>query len=202
MRLSEPRARQLIDAAMDEFLSKGFRRGSIENIARVTGVGKATIYRHFTDKNGMFQAAVLAEIERLETPPYDFASTSGPPAEVLEDFALKALELFCRERSLALHRMIIEAGHVFPILARAVHDRLTEWSLGPLKAYLAGLADRGAIEIDDIDWAAHQLVNLATHGILFLMTPPAGTAARKALAAEAIAVFLGGAPAMRPPARA
>ena len=34
MRLSELRARQLIDAAMDEFLGKGFRRGSIENIAR------------------------------------------------------------------------------------------------------------------------------------------------------------------------
>ena len=201
MRLSDLRAQQLIDAAMDEFLGKGFRRGSIENIARVTGVGKATIYRHFTDKNGMFQAAVLAEIERLETPPYDFGACSEPPAEILQDFALQALELFCRERSLTLHRMIIEAGHVFPALAQAVHDGLTEWSLGPLKAYLAKLAGKGVLEIDDIDWAAHQFVNLATHGILFLMTPPpADPAARQALAAEAVALFLGGAPTMRPPA--
>jgi AcrR family transcriptional regulator len=145
MRLSGLRAQQLIDAAVDEFLSKGFRRGSIENIARVTGVGKATIYRHFTDKNGMFQAAVLAEIARLETPPYDFSGASGPPAKVLQDFAMQALELFCRERSLTLHRMIIEAGHAFPMLARAVHDRLTEWSLAPLKAYLAELAGKGMI---------------------------------------------------------
>jgi len=203
MRLSDLRARQLIDAAIDEFLGKGFRRGSIENIARVTGVGKATIYRHFTDKNGMFRAAVLAEIERLETPPYDFRARSGPPTKVLQDFALQALELFCRERSLTLHRMIIESGHVFPVLARTVHDRLTEWSLTPLKAYLAELAAKGAIEIGDIDWAAHQFVNLATHGILFLMTPPpADTAARQALAAEAVALFIGGAPAMQPPARA
>lgn len=198
MRLSGLRAQALLDAAIDEFLSKGFRRGSIENIARVTGVGKATIYRHFTDKNGMFQAAVLAEIERLETPPYDFAARSGPPEEVLEDFALQALELFCRARSLALHRMIIEAGHVFPLLALAVHDRLTEWSHAPLETYLAGLAAKGAIEIDDVGWAAHQLVNLATHGILFLMSPPpADLPARRALAAEAAALFLGGAPAMR-----
>jgi len=203
MRLSDLRAQQLIDAAMDEFLSKGFRRGSIENIARVTGVGKATIYRHFTDKNGMFQAAVLAEIERLETPPYDFGARSGSPAEILQDFALQSLELFCRERSLILHRMIIEAGHVFPVLAQAVHDRLTEWSLEPLKAYLAELTGKNEIEIGDIDWAAHQLVNLATHGILFLMTPPpADAAARRALAAEAVALFLRGAPAMRGPAPA
>jgi len=44
-------------------------------------------------------------------------------------------------------------------------------------------------------------VNLATHGILFLMTPPpTDAAARRALAAEAIALFLRGAPAIRPPA--
>jgi TetR/AcrR family transcriptional repressor of mexJK operon len=200
MRLSDLRARQLIDAAMDEFLTKGFRRGSIENIARVTGIGKATVYRHFTDKNGLFQAAVEAEIERLQTQVYDFQGQSGPPANVLCDFAMRALELFCRERSLTLHRMIIEAGHVFPALARTVHDRLTEWSLAPLKAYLADEAGKGTLEIDDIDWAAHQFVNLATHGILFLMTPPpAGEAARRALAAEAVELFLGGAPAMRTP---
>jgi len=203
MRLSDLRAQQLIDAAVDEFLSKGFRHGSIENIARATGVGKATIYRHFTDKKGLFQAAVEAEIQRLETPAYDFQGRSGAPSEVLRDFAVQALELYCRERSLTLHRMIVEAGHVFPALARSVHDRLTEWSLMELKAYLADQAGKGALEIEDIDWAAHQFVNLATHGILFLMTPPpADEAARRALAAEAVELFLGGAPAMRTPPRA
>lgn len=78
MRLSDQRVQRLIDAAMDEFLTKGFRRGSIENIARATGIGKATIYRHFTDKNGLFQAAVTAEIERLETPPFDFQPRAAP----------------------------------------------------------------------------------------------------------------------------
>ncbi|HEX4504862.1 MAG TPA: TetR/AcrR family transcriptional regulator [Alphaproteobacteria bacterium] len=198
MRLSGLRVQQLIDAAMDEFLSKGFRRGSIENIARATGVGKATIYRHFTDKNGIFRAAVEDEIKRLETPAYDFRGCASTLSEVLRDFALRSLELYCRERSLTLHRTIIGAGHVFPALARAVHDRLTEWSLAELKAYLADQAIKGVLEIDDADWAAHQFVNLATHGILFLMTPPpADEAARRALADEAVELFLGGAPAMR-----
>lgn len=198
MRLSDQRVRLLIDAAMDEFLSKGFRRGSIENIARATGIGKATIYRHFTDKNGLFVAAVTAEIERLETPPFDFRVRAAPPAGVLFDFALQAIDLFFRERSLTLHRMIIEAGHVFPNLARAVHDRLTEWSLVTLKPYLADLAARHVLEIADIDWAAHQFVNLTTHGILFLVTPPpADQAARSVLAQEAVDIFLGGAPLMR-----
>jgi hypothetical protein len=94
--------------------------------------------------------------------------------------------------------MIIEAGHVFPDLARAVHDRLTEWSLAELKAYLIDKAGQGTLEIDDAEWAAHQFVNLATHGMLFLMTsPPADEAGRLALATETVELFLGGAPAMR-----
>ena len=197
MRLPDLRAQQLIDAAVDEFLTKGFRRGSIENIARATGVGKATIYRHFIDKNGLFQAAVESEIARLETPAYDFQGRQGTPSEVLRDFAMQALELHCRERSLTLHRRVIEAGHVFPALARAVHDRLTEWSLAELKAYLADHAAKGGLAVDDVDWAAHQFVNLATHGMLFLVTPPPGEALRQALAAEAVELFLGGAAAMR-----
>jgi TetR/AcrR family transcriptional repressor of mexJK operon len=192
------RAQQLIDATMDEFLTKGFRRGSIENIARTTGVGKATIYRHFSDKKGLFQAAVLAEIERLEMPPYDFQHRPGPPQTVLFEFALQSSELFFRERSLTLHRIIVEAAHIFPDLAQTVHDRLTEWSLATLKAYLAGLSDEGVLNIEDVDWAAHQFVNLATHGLLFLMTPPPpDEATRQALAAEAVELFLGGAPSMR-----
>ena len=43
MRLPDDRARMLIEAAVGEFLANGFRRGSVENIARVTGIGKATI---------------------------------------------------------------------------------------------------------------------------------------------------------------
>jgi AcrR family transcriptional regulator len=198
MRLSDTRVQQLIEAAMDEFLTRGFRRGAIENIARATGIGKATIYRHFGDKRGLFEAAVLAEIERLETSPFNFQSRAEPPKVVLCEFALRSLELFCRERSLTLHRMIIEAGHTFPVLARAVHDRLTEWSLVPLKAYLADMAAKDLLEIEDIDWTAHQLVNLATHGILFLMTPPPQDAeTRRALAVEAVELFLGGGAAMR-----
>lgn len=198
MRLSDDRARLLIDAAAGEFLSRGFRHGSVENIARVTGIGKATIYRHFTDKNGLFRASVLRTIELLEPPPFEFADRTDPPEIVLFDFALQVTNLFFRDRSLTLHRTVIEAGHIFPDLARLVHDRLTEWSLSTLRPYLAKLTTDGAIEIADIDWAAHQFLNLATHGILFLMTPaPASDAKRRALAAEAVELFLGGAPLMQ-----
>lgn len=198
MRLPEDRAQVLIDAAADEFLSRGFRHGSVENIARVTGIGKATIYRHFTDKNGLFRAAVLRIVALLEAPPFEFPDHDDAPERTLFDFALKSIDLFFRERNLALHRMVIETAHIFPDLARLVHRCNTEWSLGELKAYLERLAADGRLTVDDAGWAARQFVNLATHGMLYLMTPaPPTEAARRALAAETVELFLGGAPLMR-----
>jgi TetR/AcrR family transcriptional repressor of mexJK operon len=198
MRLPDDRARMLIDAAAAEFLACGFRRGSVENIARVTGIGKATIYRHFTDKNGLFQASVLHLLDDLERPSFDFASRADSPDKMLMDFALQAIELFMRDKNLALHRMIIEAGHNFPELARTVHRRATEWSLDTLKPYLERLSASGGTAIADPDWTSHQFISLVTHGILYLMTPaPVDAAAGRVLAAEAVELFLGGVSSMR-----
>jgi AcrR family transcriptional regulator len=197
MRLPEDRAQMLIDAAAGEFLSRGFRHGGIESISRMTGIGKATIYRHFTDKNGLFSATVMRIIETLARPSFDFSQRTDSIETVLFDFAQRAIGLFLRDRNLALHRMVIETSHLFPDLARAVHARSTEWSLDTLKPYLDRMAANGTIDVVDTDWAARQFLNVATHGILYLMSPaPADEATRRALAEETVALFLGGAPAM------
>jgi AcrR family transcriptional regulator len=197
MRLSDDRARLLIDAAAGEFLSRGFRHGSVENIARVTGIGKATIYRHFTDKEGLFRATVLHLIDQLSVPPVDLTAQTGPPETVLFEFALKAMELFLRDRSIVLHRMVIDAGQNFPDLARLVHAQLTEWSLDSLKTYLAALTGRGLLPVADLDWAARQFLNLATHGVFFLVNPSGiSLDQRRAMAAETVQLFLDGAGTM------
>lgn len=198
MRLSDHRARALIDTAANEFLAHGYRHGSVDNVAFATGVAKATIYRHFGDKNGLFRAAVQHAVDQLVTPSADLAGRSGPAEQVLAEFARESLDLYLRDRSIALHRTVIEAGHQFPELAHLVRERLTDWSRDTLTAYLRGMAEGGAIEIADVDWAAHQFINLATHGIMFLMIPsPATDAERQALSEEAVALFLGGVSSMR-----
>jgi hypothetical protein len=137
-------------------------------------------------------------VELLKQPSFDFSARTDPPTSVLYDFALKAIELFLRDRNLALHRMVIEASHTFPELARTVHRHNTDWSLDTLRPYLDRLVKDGVITAEDTGWAAHQCVNLATHGILYLMTPaPTDEAGRRALATETVQLFLGGVSAMR-----
>lgn len=194
MRLAEDRFQTLMDAATEEFLAQGYRHGSIENIARATGIGKATIYRHFADKAGLFRAVVSRTVEALSVPPLDLSNDAREPEFVLFEVGLRAFELFLRPRSIALHRMVIEAAPNFPELARLVRDHLTEWNLASLSRYLSGLAETGVPDVDQADWASRQFLNLATHGNRFLIAssmPDEGE--RRRIVSEAVRLFLNGA---------
>src|SRR6478736_5466118 len=81
------RRQAIIEAAMDEFIARGFAATRLDDVARHAGVAKGTIYLHFSDKEALFQelirTALVPLIGRLAAPP--------PPGEsiraALEKFA-------------------------------------------------------------------------------------------------------------------
>lgn len=59
------RRAQLIRAGAAAFARRGFDATSLEDVAREAGVTRAIIYRHFTSKTDLYQAALDATQERL-----------------------------------------------------------------------------------------------------------------------------------------
>src|SRR6266508_3215309 len=64
----------IIEAAMDEFIARGFAATRLDDVAKRAGVAKGTIYLHFKDKESMFEelirTAIVPMITRLwGTPP-------------------------------------------------------------------------------------------------------------------------------------
>jgi AcrR family transcriptional regulator len=53
------RAEHILDAAAALLLRWGYRKTTIDDVARKAGVAKGTIYLHWTDKNALFRAAVM-----------------------------------------------------------------------------------------------------------------------------------------------
>ena len=43
---------------MQEFLARGYAAASMDRVASIAGVSKATVYSHFGDKEGLFKALV------------------------------------------------------------------------------------------------------------------------------------------------
>src|ERR671937_7798 len=56
-RAAERRA-AIVEAAMEEFIARGFAATRLDDIAKRAGVAKGTIYLHFKDKESMFEELV------------------------------------------------------------------------------------------------------------------------------------------------
>jgi AcrR family transcriptional regulator len=53
------REERILDAAATLLVRWGYRKTTIDDVAREAGVGKGTIYLHWKDKNALFRSAIL-----------------------------------------------------------------------------------------------------------------------------------------------
>ena len=57
-RTTETRRRALLDAAIEVFARFGYRKTSMDDVARAAGVSRQGLYLHFADKEDLFRATV------------------------------------------------------------------------------------------------------------------------------------------------
>ncbi len=60
---TDPRRTQILDAALEEFEHVGIRKARVEAIAKRAGIGRATLYRAFTDKDDIVAAVLSRKVE-------------------------------------------------------------------------------------------------------------------------------------------
>ncbi|MGC4190755.1 MAG: TetR/AcrR family transcriptional regulator [Thermomicrobiales bacterium] len=93
--MSEAR-RRVLDAANALFVEHGFKAVSMQQIANVAQINKATLYHHFRSKEDLFAAVVLDATAQSRDDVARAISQGGTPAEQL---ARAAMQLFARARS-------------------------------------------------------------------------------------------------------
>ena len=55
---ADARRRQLLDAAVEAFLRFGFKKTSMDDVARAAGVSRQALYLHFANKEALFEHGV------------------------------------------------------------------------------------------------------------------------------------------------
>jgi AcrR family transcriptional regulator len=164
---SEPRADRILDAALRCFETYGPRRTTMDDVARESGLGRATIYRRFPTKGDLVTGVLLREARRFFAELDEAVAALPTLAErLVEGFAV-ALRI-SREQRLVNRLMVVEPELILP------HSTV---KAGPLLAaargYIAGrlrTAQRlGAAPADvDPEGVAEILVRL-THSLV--LTP-------------------------------
>jgi AcrR family transcriptional regulator len=99
LRADARRNRELILAAADAAFADEGLTVPVDEIARRAGVGTGTLYRHFPTKEALFQAVLVAHMDRLARYGQDLAS-SDQPDEALFEFVGRVASEAASKRNL------------------------------------------------------------------------------------------------------
>ena len=77
------RREEILDAAHTLFTTKGFQPTTMEDILRIVGIAKGTLYYHFPSKEQILKALVLRIVHQVEQQAREIATSSAPAADKL-----------------------------------------------------------------------------------------------------------------------
>ena len=139
------RRQAIIDAALEEFISRGFTATRLDDVAKRAGVAKGTIYLHFKDKESMFEelirTALVPLIGRLHAPP----PIGGSVRDAVEGFARTFIAEVASTKRGDIVRLIVAEGPRFPSIADFYYREVVSRGLAGMRALIELGVARGEI---------------------------------------------------------
>lgn len=165
---SADKVEQILQGAMQEFLSHGYAGTSMDRVASCAGVSKATVYSHFQDKQGLFKALIEKLAQERFHSVFGTTPLKGNPKVALRRLALKALnEMRDDEEYRAFYRVLIGESGRFPELAQFCVGSLIKPAIQTVSQYLATYPE---LKIADTEATAMLLVGSLSQFVMIQET--------------------------------
>lgn len=145
---------QVLAGARQVFMEDGFEGASVDDIARVAGVSKATLYKYFPDKRILFMEVAHVECQRLARSVLDSIDLSAPPREVLGQTGRHFLGFVTSTFGLQIYRICVAETDRFPELGRRFYESGPKVMRAEMAVYFDQACARGELAIDDYGLAA------------------------------------------------
>ncbi len=118
---------EIIDAALELFVAKGFMATRLDEVAQRAGVSKGTLYLYFDSKEALFKAVVetlvVPEIVRTEQL---IDAYEGSATELIRQFVQQWWQTVGESRVCGLPKLIISESGNFPELARFYVEQVVD----------------------------------------------------------------------------
>ncbi|MBB2485732.1 TetR/AcrR family transcriptional regulator [Mitsuaria sp. WAJ17] len=139
-RRKEARPQELLAAALELFVEKGFAATRSEEVAQRAGVSKGTLYLYYPSKEELFKAMVRESLSsRIAEASVMIAQFEGPTPQLLH----RVMHMWWAEVGLSpaggITKIMMAEARNFPELASFFHEEV----IAPTQALLAQVIQRG-----------------------------------------------------------
>lgn len=159
-RRPEARPDEVLEAALDQFIARGYAATRMEDVARACGLSKAALYLYFPSKEAVFRALVAGRLQPLRDAAE--AAVAAAEADVVE--GLRAVtgfwvQIASDDRLAALPRLVLSEAAQFPEIAAAYHEMMVARASAAISGLIARGIAQGLFRSVDPQAAARMLLS-------------------------------------------
>lgn len=137
------RRNRILKAARDTFAQEGFRDAEVKTIAKLAGVGKATIYKHFESKDDILLTIVEDNFHALRNIALQNLVGGGHPFDRLEKTCLAMARFLSANKAFSMV-LIKEAGEFMPKIQQ-LHKTVVEENAQFADAFFDALKEQSLL---------------------------------------------------------
>jgi TetR/AcrR family transcriptional regulator len=158
-RRKEARPGELLDAALDLFVAKGFAATRAEEVAAKAGVSKGTLFLYFKSKEELFEAVVRKNIgDHINQGMAEMDNYKGTTTEMLQFAMFAWWELVGNTKASGISKLVMSEASNFPALANFYQETVVKPGRQLIQAILQRGVDRGEFRTLNMDYAVYSVI--------------------------------------------
>jgi TetR/AcrR family transcriptional regulator len=158
-RRKEARPGELLEAALDLFVEKGFAATRVEEVALRAGVSKGTLFLYFPTKEELFKAVVRENLVKHQLEgAEEIARFEGSAGDLLALLMLEWWRRYGATKASGISKLIMSEANNFPDLARFFQEEVIAPGHAMVRAVLQRGIDRREFCAMDLELAVHSVI--------------------------------------------
>jgi TetR/AcrR family transcriptional regulator len=158
-RRKEARPGELLDAALDLFVEKGFTATRSEEVAARAGVSKGTLFLYFQSKEELFKAVIRENISgRFKEWNEEFDAFTGTSTEMLAYCMNVWWERVGATRASGITKLMMSEASNFPDITAFYQQEVIQPGQTLIRRIMQRGIDRGEFRPMDLDYAIYSVI--------------------------------------------
>jgi len=158
-RRKQDRPGELLEAALDLFVEKGYAATRVEEVAARAGVSKGTLFLYFPSKEDLFKAVVRENVvTAVAQGAAEVAQFQGTSGELLEWMMLQWWRRYGATKASGISKLVMSEASNFPDLADFFRTEVITPAHALVRSALQRGKDRGEFRAVDTELALHSVM--------------------------------------------